>query len=163
MKNNELHPYKTSFFSKIPLKVRIPLIKWWFMGAIYYFVGWGLPQFRSSGIDTIFILGLIIGLVNITVLQYIIKELSVSPDVYNIYLSIRNKSVLRGLISVIYGWIIAALIATTYELLNRLFIIVFSLKENTVSIGVEPILFGILYVLFDGVWMLIRNFIFRKA
>jgi len=163
MKQQELHPYKHNFFSKISLSIRIPIIKWWFAGAIYYLIGWGLPQLKGSGIDTYVTMGLVIGLVNVTIIRFIIKEISPSTLIANKYISIRNKTVIRIPINVLYGMVISVLIAGTYDVSNRLINHLFDLGKDRIIIGTEPILYGILFIVFDSIWITIRNLAFKPT
>lgn len=122
------------------------LIRWWVAGAVYFFVGWGTSAGQSM-VGLIFSLGLVMGLLNILIINPSLRLL------YNIGADKRPKHentffqrLSDRLVEFLKTLFIVSAVAMLYEIINRTIIAVMNLPTDTVPFPGEPIMFGIFYV-----------------
>lgn len=60
-RQKQFDPYKTDFLARIPVWVKALFVKFWFAGAVCYFVMWGL-NIRNS-LDSLVLTGAVMGLI----------------------------------------------------------------------------------------------------
>lgn len=144
-----LHPYNTSFYSAWPTWVKIIITKWWFTAATYYFVGFGMPHIKQSAIDVIFNMGLVIGALSALILYPLINYITKIKNNANDYKAIKSQSPLRIIYLVGYNWLVVAMIAYSYQIINMIINGLMHYESGTIRFGVEPILFGVFYVMLD--------------
>ena len=154
---NKINPYKYSWYDKIPYRIKAYIIKFWFAGAVYYFAGWGIYVEKFDELDKVVLIGLILGFVFEILVSNILRFMETDKDKADEYLLLRKKNFFNVFISVIYNLIVVFIIAHTYTLLNMLFNV----------IGVEPFGFGLLYLLYDFIFLfafnLFRDKLFKKV
>lgn len=132
------------------------LIRWWSVGAIYFFIGWGTNLGQTSMIDYVFFLGLGIALFNMFVVNPIIKHmLNVLPRKAYGEQTLAEKVGYR-LSEVLKAVFIVTLIMFVYNIINIVLIQAMGLSPSSVPFPGEPITFGILYVL---IWSLLDSLI----
>lgn len=132
------------------------LIRWWSVGAVYFFVGWGTNLGQTSLIDYIFFLGLGIAIFNMLVVNPIIKHmLNVLPKKAYGEKTLAEKVSYR-LGEVLKAIVIVTLIMFVYNIINVILIQALGLPTSSVPFPGEPITFGILYIL---IWSLIDGLI----
>lgn len=152
MKNNSLRKIRIVSF----------IIRWWSVGAVYFFIGWGtqLGSYDNT-LDIIIILGGIIGLFHSFIVNPILKML------YNIgdkkkYLekSVMEKVSYR-LQNVVVSMLIVYLVTLLYQGINVVMIYAMKLDPDTVVLAGEPILFAtfymLIYTLFNHVILIIKK------
>jgi len=148
-KKLELNPYRIDRFDSIPICIRVNVVKWWCYAACYYLVGFGMPQLMYSVIDTMFTLGLVMGLVSALVIAFIVRGICVKEEVYNKYLAIKNNGPIRIIQHVLYSWILVTMVTMTYQIINTAIIAVMNLETGVITLAVEPIIFGVFVVIYD--------------
>lgn len=143
---------EASFWSKIPESVKVAIARWWFAGAMYFMFGWGLLG-GFEPLDQMFFIGLGIGVAHIFVLH---------PLIYSMFNIKRNgkivnkkyyeRTILEGVL-VKLGEIVKCVLCSftvgfLYVGLNLLINLIFNLPDDTIKLGVEPILYGLFFMLF---------------
>lgn len=124
------------------------LIRWWSVGAVYFFIGWGTGLGNLAGtVDFIFFLGLGIGVFNIVVINPLIRKmLNVRSNKRYNDTTVFNK-VLSRLKEIFKSMLIVLIMVYIYSLINQLLIKALSLSPSQVPFPGEPITFGIMYVI----------------
>lgn len=158
-----LQPYNTGPFSMWPLWLKVLMAKFWIAGAAFYFVGFGMPQISQGVIDKIFTLGLILGPVNALIMYPLVYYLCRTEDLADKYVFIKNKSAIRILLHVLYNWLLIIIIAYTYQLINFVINAVMHYEKGVIKFGVEPIFFGLFYLLFDFLLIKVRHMFHQKG
>ncbi len=148
-KQKVLHPYNTSFYSRWPKGLKISIAKWWFAASTYYFIGFGMPNIMQSSIDVIFNLGLVLGALSALILYPLINYITKVEGDGVLYKAVKTQSPLRIIYLVMYNWLMVTIIAYSYQLINFVINSVMHFEKGTIKFGVEPILFGIFYMMFD--------------
>lgn len=124
------------------------IIRFWFTGAVFFFIGWGTGIAQASIYDYVFFLGLSIAIVEMFIVGPVIR-LALNVEGTN-----RNKEknvfkrVIKRLGHILQAIFLVALVATVYTIINQSIVGLFGLPVETVVLPAEPILFGILYVTF---------------
>lgn len=153
-KDKVLDPYAIDRYAKIPFKLQLLIVKWWFGGALFYFVGLGM---NIKGYDLIVYLGMLSGLMNEYMVNRIIKWLTYSRPL-NEVLMVPYFNFKSLFLNLIYGLVLVTLIFMTYSGLN---LIVEQVTRSVFYMPVEPLLFGFLFFFVDLVLLKIRKLIGR--
>ena len=129
--------------------VKPVLIKWWFPAAICFFFIWGLGTYVQNMLDLLVITGIALGfatdLLTNNVLRFAAKEKG-GNDRWMMY---PKKGFASLPLNVIHSGIVLFLVYTAYNAVNAMLIAWQGLEAEAVPLGVEPILFGLLYLAFD--------------
>lgn len=141
--------------NKIKNLIKLAFIKFWFGGALCYFVLWGLGIYVSNDLDMFVLLAFILAITSDFLLNPIIRYISCEGFKYSkyIFINISYKKIYSLFFHIIYSFIIVFCIYITYVLLNSF---IFSGK-----LGVEPLLFGLIYLVFDSLFVVLKNIIIR--
>lgn len=131
--------------------VKIGIFRWWFAGAVFFFIGFGTTIGQSSSFDLMFVLAIILGLGTAFVFNpiiYRVFDVKVSGRIINAEYFARPllQRVLFDLFEVIKAFVIVALIWITYVALNMVINTAAGNSADTVSLPVEPILFATFYL-----------------
>ncbi len=139
----------------IPAPVKILFIKFWFKGAACFFIFWGLGTYLDS-LDLIFVfafaLGVITDLLENNFLRFFDREL---PNL-NRYIMFPKKGLASLFLNIIYAFVVFTVVRQIYNLINIVAMSVTG-KTDELFLGVEPILFGLFYLMTDMIFVLIRN------
>lgn len=153
--DKEIEKYTSKHKRKFPSWLKVVLIKFWFSGAVCYFVMWGLGL-TISGLDLIAALAIILGLVNDLMVNNVLRHFEPFTGAYNKWMMFTIKKFWTVFLNVIYASVILFFIIQTYTLINTLLVGSPEAAE-TVAVGVEPILFGLLFTGFDILFVTIKN------
>lgn len=144
------------FLDKIPDPVKALFIKFWFNGAVYFFIGFGLSEFIHQD-DLILVLGLVIGMVTDILVNNAFRFIAITPDSNNKWMMFPQKKFWTFLANMGYAVVITWLVAWIYSLLTM------ALMAMGIDggFGAEPISFGIFYVAVDMAFIGIKNLIIK--
>ncbi len=147
-KQKKFDPYKTDFLGKIPTWIKAIFIKWWFAGAVCYFVMWGLSI--GDPLDQAFICGAVMGLITDILVNPLFRYLETDRKEYNAYMMFPFpfKAFWTFFTNIIYYVIVIAGVIGLYNLLDYA-ILAINGGVETALMGVEPLLFGVFAVLVD--------------
>ena len=153
----ELRKYRSG--PKIRLRdwMKVVLIKWWFAGAVCFFFYWGLGMMVSNMENMLLILGVALGMVTNLLTNNVLRFRSKVPGGCDRWMMVTRRGVPGLLLDVLYGFVILACTVASYQVLNRLLIALTGAAEDSVPLGVEPILFGLLAMGWDLLWIGIRR------
>lgn len=153
---------KGGWLSKIPIPIKAIFIKFWFAGAIYFFLGWGIAHNTIDQLDIMIALGLVSGLVTDIIVNTFFAVLDDEKNNIKKFIMFPPKKFYSVFVNMLYGTILSVCIAYTYTIINLIIIKVNHLPGNTVTLGAEPLLYGAFFVLYDLFFLTIRNLIFFK-
>lgn len=153
----ELRKYRSG--PKIRLRdwMKVVLIKWWFAGAVCFFFYWGLGMMVSNMENMLLILGVALGMVTNLLTNNVLRFRAKVPGGSDRWMMVTRRGVPGLLLDVLYGFVILACTVASYQVLNRLLIALTGAAEDSVPLGVEPILFGLLAMGWDLLWIGIRR------
>ena len=134
--------YRTGFLDRIPAPVKALFIKFWFNGAICYFIFWGLGMVVSNYLDMIFVLATVLGMVTYILVNNALRFVETLPGENDKWMMFTKKKYWTFIANIFYAFIVLFCVIWLYEI---------------IKIGVEPILFGLFYMLFDILFIGMKN------
>ncbi len=126
----ELSKYRKKKF-QIPELLKVCFIKFWFAGAICYFILWGIPGI--GWLDQLFILAVVYGMVTDLLTNNVIRFMEPYKGANDKWLLVTHKGMVGFGLNLTLSVVVVFLVYMSYALINM---IVFT--------GVEPLLFGLL-------------------
>lgn len=147
---------KKSFIDDIPDWIKALFVKFWFSGAVCFFILWGLGLYVWDYFDMIIILGIVLGMVTDILVNNAFRFFEIVPGSNNKWMMFPKKRFWTFFANIIYNTLIMCLIVCIYEAINRVGNAILG-TEKQIYIGVEPILFGIFYVAIDMLFIGAKN------
>ena len=143
-KRKQFDPYKRDFLSRIPAWIKAIFIKFWFAAAVCYFVMLGLQI--SDTLDRVVLTGAVMGLVVDVLVNPLMHYMETDRREYNAFMlfPFPFKAYWTFFTNIIYYVLIILGVSTLYTLMQT---------------GVEPLLFGVLTVAVDMVFIGIKDLI----
>lgn len=140
----ELNKYRSKKLS-IPEWVKVIFIKAWFAGAVCFFVLWGLGAYLTAMLDMLFVAGAALGMVTDLLTNNVLRFIEKNPGSNDKWLLCARKGVVGFGINLLCAYVILLCVYVTYSLINYT-IISATGAVDTMPLGVEPVLFGLLYM-----------------
>ena len=160
----ELDKYRRKKWA-IPETVKILFIKSWFAGAVCFFIIWGLSMYLGATLDMLFVTGAAMGFVTDLLTNNVIRFLEKMPDGNDRWLLVTKKGMVGLGLNLLGAYAVLVCVYFTYTVINFT-IVSLTGAVDTVPLGVEPVLFGLLCMgyemLFIGIKRLVSS-IFRDA
>lgn len=162
----EINKYQNKgFFSRIPYCVKALFLKWWAFGAGIFFIFIGLSNVlagdKAPSGGLVWVLGALLALFNGVVTDVVVDkilELFETPEKRESqwYKMFHNKKLYSLFINIAYSFLL------TYVVIIFVDVIAYLLKEYTGSAGVfkngiEPYLTGLIFLVFDMIFISIKN------
>lgn len=160
----EIRKYTSRGKFHIPSPLKIVFLKFWFSGAICYFFLWGMGLY-VAGLDLMAVLAVGLGLSNDLMVNHILHSFEPTKGEYDSWMMFPQRKFWTIFLNIVYSGLILFCIVQTYNVINTLLVGDVSAAE-TVAVGVEPVLFGLLYTGFDLLFVTMKNTaikIFRDA
>lgn len=157
--SKELDPYAISYFHKIPYGIKAIVLKYWFFGALYFFVGIGLGQF-IQGLDFIVVASLILGLIYDFLINKILTLMDTDLKESKRYTMFISKKMYSVFINIAYS--LALMFATYYAIegIGLLIDAIFNSSQNIIF-GQEPFSFALIAIIIDYLFITIKNLIVK--
>jgi len=160
----EIKKYTSHGKWNIPSWLKIVFVKFWFSGAICYFFLWGLGLY-ISGLDLMAALAIGLGLSNDLMVNQLLHYFEPEKGAYNKWMMISYRKFWTIFLNVIYSGVVLSCVVGAYSVIN-IILAGGDTSSQTVTVPVEPILFGLIYMGFDMLFITIKNTmvkIFRDA
>lgn len=158
----ELEKYRSGKVKwHLPEAAKVLLIKFWFYGAVCFFVFMGLGTYVGNQIDMLFIAGIIMGMVTDLLINHFLRFTEKLPGGSARWIMVQRRGAAGLLMNLVYGFVLLFLVVTVYNVLNSGISAMYGFAENAPAISVEPILFGLFTTGADMLCVSIRN-TFRK-
>ncbi len=157
------NPYKVDRLSKVPTVIKALFVKFWVAGMICYFFFWGLSGLFNNTLDLLVFTGICLGFVNDVLVNTAFLYFESDKKEYHRYMlvPVSCKKMWTLLINIPYGILEVLTISLIYQFINTSAIKIWDLPEVTVFLGVEPILYGIFFVIVDMFYISIKNLFVR--
>lgn len=150
---------KPRFLDRVPPFIKAIVIKYWFNGACCFFFYWGLGMFVSDVFALILILGIASGMVTDLLTNNLFRFMQSSEHEYDKWMLLPMKKLWTFFVNVVYSVLITVMVVYTYNGINELIIRADGLPESTVVLGVEPFLYGLIYLVYDLAFIWIKNLV----
>lgn len=152
----KMDPYAIDKLHKVPFWLKVIVLKWWFFGAIYFFMLMGIfvesvndGSFQWLAIGA----GLVAGAFYDLVINKIIMLWETDKHEGQYYSMIISKKYYAMLVNIVYFVFLFIIIYIVQNLLGYL---TNDIMKLGFSIGGDPITFGLLAVVIDGIFLLIK-------
>ena len=146
----ELERYKGKKKFKIPAPVKILFLKAWFAGAVCFFFLWGLGL--TNLLDTLFVLGVAIGLVTDLLVNNVIRFLEAFPGEHEEWMLFPKKGMVSFFLNLVYALLLVICVYMLYSGINLVLVKIIG-NADTVPLGVEPVLYGVFTMGFDVLFL----------
>lgn len=144
------------FLDKIPSWVKALFIKFWFNGAVCFFIFWGLGMYITDPLDMIVVFGVVLGIVTDILVNNTFRFLEYYPGQNSRWMMFPKKKLWTFFANILYASLILFCVFMLYNGVNLMFQELPG-KEGTITLGVEPVLFGLLYLAIDMFFISIKN------
>lgn len=151
----EIRKYTSKGKFNIPTWVKILFIKFWFSGAICYFFLWGLGMYLQN-LDLMFALAVGLGLATDLMVNHLLHSFEPEPHEFDKWMMVTTRKFYSLFINIVYSAVVLYCVIKTYEVINTI-IAGNAAEADSVPIGVEPLLFGLLYMAFDMLLIFMKN------
>ena len=148
--------YRSSFLDKIPFWVKAVFMKFWFNGAVCYFIYWGLGLFVANLENMILVLALSLGIVTDILVNNAFRFFAPTPGANDKWMMLPKKKLSNLFLNVAYSFLVPIAEVWLYNSINA---VINAMRGTTgeVFLGVEPILFGLFYVVIDLLLIGMKN------
>ena len=147
--------YRSGILDRIPDFVKAIFVKFWFYGAVCYFILWGMGIYVPNDLDMMILMSVVLGLITDILVNNALRFIETLPNANNKWMMFPQKKFWTIFANIIYAFVIYNCVGWFYHVLNVLAISITG-KEQIVF-SVEPILFGVFYVLFDLLLICMKN------
>ncbi len=163
----EINRFTSKKKLRIPAWLKITFVKFWFAGAVCYFFLWGLGMYLQ-GIELMIVLAIGLGVVTDLLTNRILRRFEPTERAYDKWIMVTTREFWSIFLNVIYSGAVLYCVFRTYYVINVIMGVDPNVghTEEEAMLGVEPILFGLFYLGFDILLILVKNTlikIFRDA
>ena len=141
--------YRSGFLDKIPAIVKAIFIKFWFYGAVCFFIFWGLGI--TDSLDALVIMSIVLGVVTDIFIDNILRFIETIPGENAKWMMFPKKKYWTFVTNIIYAFPVFYCVRCIYLAINTLG------AGIGFYLGVEPIMFGIFYVGVDLLFVSMKN------
>ena len=158
----EVSPEEIEKYTGKKVKVRIRpvfravLIKWWFAGLTCFLFLWGLGLYITDMLDQLFVLGLAGGVFTDLLTNNFLRFVEISKGDNDKYMMFPEKRYRNFVFNIIYSFVILFFVVTVYAAVN-VSVVKVSGATDMIALGVEPIIFGALYMAFDMLFIKMKH------
>jgi len=144
------------FLDRIPSWIKALFIKFWFNGAVCFFIFWGLGMYIPAMLDMIVIFGVVLGMVTDVLVNNALHFFAITPGSNNKWMMFPKRKFWTFFANILYSIIILAIVVYLYTAINYLLNTINGTADQ-LYLGVEPVAFGLLYVVVDMVFIGMKN------
>lgn len=157
----ELEKYRSGKLKwKFPQWLKIVLIKFWFYGAVCFFVFWGLGMYLR-GLDMYFVAAVVLGMVTDLLIKHFLRFTEKLPGGSKKWMMVTRGGAPGFFMNLAYGFLLLFLVVTAYQMINTVIFTIYNGSETAPLLNVEPLVFGLAAMGADTLCVSIRN-MFRK-
>ena len=148
------------FLDKIPSWIKALFIKFWFNGAVCFFVFWGLGIVIPNMENMIIVLSIVLGMVTDILVNYIFRFIASVEGENDKWMMFPKKRYASFFLNIIYSFGLLLAVIFIYNVINVIGNAIAG-TELKIYLGVEPILFGLFYMGVDLLFILMKNTVIR--
>ncbi|MBR6667435.1 MAG: hypothetical protein IKL25_03635 [Clostridia bacterium] len=154
----ELNKYRSGKSKwKFPQWLKVGLIKFWFYGAVCYFVFWGLGLYVADQLDLMFAGAIVMGMVTDLLINHFLRFTEKLPGGSKKWMMVTTRGAKGFFLNLLYGFVLQFLIVTAYNVVNSVIVMLYAGAENAPLLHVEPLFFGLAAVGVDTLCVMLRN------
>lgn len=141
----------------IPNGIKVFFIKWWFNGAICFFFYLGLGTVISNTIDQLFVLGAAMGVLTDLLTNHMLRFVEKFERQNDRYQMITMRKYWSLLLNIPYAYLVLICVFYLYGIIN---IVIQQINPDKI-LAVGPIVFGILYLAVDTLFIGMKNLMIK--
>lgn len=149
----ELEKYRAKSKFQLPETLKILLIKGWFAGAVCFFFFWGLSTYVAY-LDLMFVTAIVMGMVTDILVNNVLRFMEKEKGDNDRWMMYPKKGMGSFVLNILHGFAVMFCIYWIYYGINS---VVTVISGNEGMLGVEPILFGVFYVVCDTLFIWIKR------
>ena len=155
---SELEKYRSHHFKwRVPEGLKAVLIKWWFYGAVCFFVFMGLGMYGLAQLDLMVVGAIVMGMVTDLLINHFLRFTEQLPGGNARWMMVTRRGAVGFLMNLLYGFVLMFLVVTVYNAVNTFLSALFDGAANAPLLSVEPILFGLFATGVDMLCVMLRN------
>lgn len=154
----EIRKYTSKGKFNIPPVVKILFVKFWFSGAVCFFFLWGLGMLVHDTLDKMVITAIGLGVVTDLMVNHILRAMEPYDRAYDKWMMVTWRKNWSIFINVLYSGVVLFFVFKSYEAINMIFV---GADSNITAVGVEPLLFGLIYTGFDALFIAMKNLLLK--
>lgn len=156
----ELNKYRGRTRKKLPQWLKVSLLKAWFAGSVCFFFMWGLGGYLADSLDLFFVTAIALGMVTDLLVNTILKYYAETDGANDRWMMVPRRGVAGFFLNIFYAFVVLGLVDMVYTAVN---IAILSVTKQTdaVPFGVEPIIFGLLYMGIDTGFIALKRLLGR--
>lgn len=148
---------------RVPVPLKVFLIKAWFYGAVCFFVFWGLGLYVSSRLDLCVIAAVFMGLVTDLLINTLLCFGEKRDGESCQHMMVKRMGVTGMMLNVIYAFVLMFAIVTVYAMINAALGMIGAMTGVSLFLGVGPIGFGLIAAGADTLLIACRHMLLRIA
>ncbi len=156
----EIRKYKSGPKFHIPSRLKVCLIKFWFGGSICYFFLWGLGLY-ITGLDLMAALAIGLGVGTDLLVNNMLHYFEPTKGEYDKWMMVTARKFWSIFLNVLYSAVLIFCIVQTYAAVNAVIAGPAESGTAAAAVAVEPILFGLLYMGFDMLFIGMKHMLVR--
>lgn len=158
-KQKQFDPYKTDFLGRVPTWIKALFVKFWFAGAVCFFIMWGIG---IDDLDAVVLMGFVMGIVVDVLVNPLFRYMESDRKEYNSYMMFPFpfKAFWTFFTNIVYYIGVLLLVMLCYTGLEELINIIKG-TQGMYYVGVEPLLFGVFCVIVDMIFIGVKNGLVR--
>lgn len=145
---------------KFPQTLKVLLIKFWFYGAICYFVFMGYEMASLAWWDLYFVASVVTGLATDLLIKHFLRFTEEMKGGSRHWMMVSRDGIVGFLLNMIYAFLLIFCVMNLYVLINSA-LQPSGAQEPVVVLMVEPLLFGILVTLMDSACIAVKRFFLK--
>ena len=156
LQNDPRRAYKKSFLDRIPSWVKALFIKFWFNGAVCFFIFWGLGIFIPNMENMIIVLAISLGVVTDILVNNAFRFFATVEGENDKWMMFPKKRYVNFFLNILYSLGLLLAVIWIYNVINVIANAIAG-TELVTYLGVEPIMFGLFYMGTDLAFIGIKN------
>ena len=149
----ELRKYRSGPKFRLSDWAKAILIKMWFAGSVCFFIFWGLSAYITARLDLLLVFGVALGVVTDILTNNILRHIAKTADGNDRWMMFPQKRYLTFVFNILYATVLLVCVDVFYTLLN----LSLAGLSGAVTVGVGPILFGVVYTAFDLLFITMKR------
>lgn len=152
--------YRSGFLDRIPKWLMALFVKFWFNGAVCYFIFWGLGNY-IAGFDMLAVIAIVLGMVTDLLVNNAFRFFETYQGQNSKWMMFPKKKYWTFFANIVYAFIVLVCVVWFYSAINIFAQVTGLVAEDKLLLGVEPIFFGIFYMMFDMLFVGMKNLFLR--
>ncbi len=148
--------------SGIPNWLKVCFIKFWFPASVCYFFFWGLGGYVADMLDLMFVTAIVLGMVTDLLTNNVLRFFARTEGENDSWMMFPKKRFITFFLNIFYSFLLMFLVFSIYTGINKILIAITGAPEDSVLLGVGPILFGVFYLICDLLLTAGKNFLARQ-